>query len=168
MPTPSELLALSRRLSAGNNGNPPTDAELRRAVSTAYYALFHKILRTAAERFMGTGQTATAGYSILYRGFQHRDIKVICEAISSPTMKLKYQLSLQRKNVSQDMVDFAVVFPILQEVRHLADYDPGYQFAPSDVSYHIDAAELAMDALDRAEPRERADVLALMLVGARS
>ena len=56
MPIPFEFLALARSLSAGSDGLRPNDAELRRAVSTAYYALFHKVVHTAADRFMGPGQ----------------------------------------------------------------------------------------------------------------
>ena len=38
---PQELIRAARQLAVGqNNSGQPTDAELRRAVSTAYYALF--------------------------------------------------------------------------------------------------------------------------------
>lgn len=167
MPIPSELLALARSLSAGSDGSRPNDAELRRAVSTAYYALFHKVVRTAADRFMGPGQQNSAGFSILYRGFQHRDTKTVCEALQVSTLKPKYQNSLRRTFTSQDMRDFASAFPALQEARHLADYDPATRFFPSDVSSLVDAAEVAMDASDRAAVDEKTDVLVLMMVGAR-
>jgi len=42
------LLAAARRLSDASRQPPPTDAQLRRAVSTAYYAVFHTVLRAAA------------------------------------------------------------------------------------------------------------------------
>ena len=69
--------------------------------------------------------------------------------------------------MSQEARDFARSFPVLQDARHLADYDPSIQFLPSDASYFIDAAEAAMSAFDRIPPDEKADILALMLVGAR-
>jgi uncharacterized protein (UPF0332 family) len=58
MPDPAELLAVARQLA--NSLPQPNDAQLRRAVSTAYYAVFHKILLAAAERFMGPGTESTA------------------------------------------------------------------------------------------------------------
>lgn len=167
MPVPSELLALARNLSTGSGGSQPNDSELRRAVSTAYYALFHKVVRTAASRFMGPGQENSAGFSILYRCFQHRVIKTVCEEIQVPTLKQKYQTSLRRTSVSQDMKDFPVIFAALQEARHLADYDPAIRFLPSDVTSWIDGAEVAMNAFDRATVDEKTDILALMMVGAR-
>ena len=167
MPDPTELLTLARRLSVGSGASHPNDAELRRAVSTAYYALFHKVARAAAERFMGPGQENAAGFSILYRGLEHREIKSVCEALQVSTLKQKYQTSLGRQFFSQDMKDFCSALPALQEARHSADYDPGRRFIPSDVASLIDAAETAMDAFDRAAADEKTDVLALMLVGAR-
>jgi len=168
MPDPHELLAVARLLSSADDGHAPSDAHLRRAVTTAYYALFHKVLGAAATRFMGPNQQQTAGFALLYRGFDHRAMKDICEALQVSTLKTKYRTALRRHSVSQDMRDFAGIFPSLQESRHLADYDPAVAFLASDVTSLVDAAEVAMDAFDRAPPDERADVLALMMVGARS
>jgi hypothetical protein len=162
-----ELLALARRLSLGSGHWQPNDAELRRAVSTAYYALFHKIAGTAAERFMGPGQQSSAGYALLYRGFEHRKIREICEVLEASTLKNKYKFHLRRAAVSKDMQEFARALPSLQEARHLADYDPAAQFLPVDVASLIDAAELALQAFDRVAADEQADVLALMMLGAR-
>jgi hypothetical protein len=164
---PSELIAVARSLANPGGPTPPNDAQLRRAVSTAYYALFHKVLRAAAERFMGANQENTAGFAILYRGFDHAVMKRICEALQVSTLKDRYKYHLRRTSVSQDMRDFAGAFPALQDARHLADYDPSVELLPSDVSSLVDAAEVAMEAFDRCAPDEQADVLALMMVGAR-
>jgi hypothetical protein len=168
MPSSTDLLTVARLLSNASAQPPPSDAQLRRAVSTAYYALFHHILRAAALRFMGPGQEATAGYAILYRGFDHRRMKEICEGLQPSTMKGKYAYHLRRTAVSQNMRDFAGTFPELQDARHHADYDPVAVFLPSDVASLVDETEVAMDAFDRTAPDEQADVLALMLVGARN
>ncbi len=55
-------MALARRLSDTTHGRVPTATELSRAVSSAYYAVFHKLLWSAAQRFNGPGQEATAAY----------------------------------------------------------------------------------------------------------
>jgi uncharacterized protein (UPF0332 family) len=167
MPDPADLLALARRLSDASGPAPPNDAELRRAVSTAYYALFHKVARRAAQRFMGTGHEDTAGFALLHRCFNHGRMKEVCEALQVSTLNKKYKRYLRRSAVSQDMRDFAAFVPLLQEYRHEADYDPAAQFLPSFVSELVDGAESAMDAFDRVTPDEQADVLALMMVGTR-
>jgi len=167
MPDSADLLALARLLSTISSEPHSPDVHLRRAVSTAYYAVFHKILHAAALRFMGPGQEKAAGYAILYRSFDHRHMKMVCEALQVSTLKDKFKYHLRRNNVSQEMRNFAGIFPDLQDARHLADYDPAVEFLPSDVSSLIDAAELAMAAFDRATPEEQADVLALMMVRTR-
>ncbi len=136
-------------------------------MSTAYYAVFHKIARSAAERFMGPGQQKTAGFVLLYRGLDHRKLREVCEVLQASTLKDNYKFHLRRSAVSTDMQDFARAFPPLQEARHLADYDPAVQFLPSDVTSLVISAERALQAFDRVAADEQADVLALMMVGAR-
>jgi uncharacterized protein (UPF0332 family) len=167
MPNPSELLALARHLSTATATFTPNDAELRRAVSTAYYALFHNVVAAAAERFMGPGYQNSAGYGIIYRGFEHREIKNICEALEASTLKEKYKKALKRTSLSKEIKYFARMFPFIQEQRHGADYDPHVRLFASDVVTLVNATEAAMGAFDRAAADEKADILALMMVGAR-
>ncbi len=117
---------------------------------------------------MGVGQEHTAGYALLYRGFEHQRMKSVCQALLASELSVKYRYCLRRAAVSQDMRDFASTFPALQEARHLADYDPAAEFVAFDVAALVDAAELAMNAFRRADAEEQADVLALLLVGARN
>jgi hypothetical protein len=168
VPDPADLLAVARVLLSAGSASPPSDAQLRRAVSTAYYALFHKVLGTGAERFMGAGNRRSAGYSLLYRSFNnHGRMQSVCEALNVPTLSKTLQQQLGRPALSQDMRDFASDFVALQEKRHLANYDPSVIFVLSDSANQVDIAEAAMLAFDRATSEEKADVLALMLSGAR-
>ncbi len=120
----SDLLAVARLLATVEEGTPSSGAMLRRAVSTAYYALFHKVSHAAAQRFMGPDQEASAGFALIYRCFDHRNMKMVCQALRAATLKVSFQIHLRRTAVSRDMLDFAKAFPELQEARHLADYDP--------------------------------------------
>jgi hypothetical protein len=54
LPDPSDLLDAARVLMHSASSLPLTEARMRRAVSTAYYAVFHKVLQAGAEHFMGT------------------------------------------------------------------------------------------------------------------
>jgi hypothetical protein len=121
---PAELLAVARVLLAVGAPSPPGQAQLRRAASTAYYALFHKILRTAGERFAGSGQEESGAYAILYRSFDHAHRKRVCEDLQVSTLKDRIKGPLRRNTVSQHTRDFAGTFPAFQDIRHLADYDP--------------------------------------------
>jgi hypothetical protein len=134
VPDPSELIATARLLLGAPGSAAPTQAQLRRAASTAYYAVFHKVLRAAAERFAGLGQEHSGAYAILYRSFDHGHMKQMCEALLKSTLPDALKWRLRRDAVSQETRDFAGSFPALQEIRHLADYDPTIVFLASDVS----------------------------------
>ena len=134
MPNPTDLLAVAGLLSNASAQPPPSDAQARRAVSTAYYALFHKVVQAAAQRFMGQSHEKSAGYALLYGSFAHHHMKVVCEALQVSTLRDRFRYLLRRNAVSRDMRDFAGAFPALQEARHRADYDPTVEFLPSDVS----------------------------------
>ena len=162
---PVDLLAVARLLAAEAHAS---DAQLRRAVSTAYYALFHRVLRAAASRFMGLDEENSAGYALIYRSFDHRHMKAVCEGLDVSTLKDSLKRQLGRNAVSQDMRRFASNFPVLQEARHLADYDPQGVFLHADVLSLIDTAAVAIEAFDRTTADEQADILALMLVRARN
>ncbi len=165
---PAELLGVARLLCEATGEGQPNDARLRRAVSTAYYAVFHTVLRAASQRFMGPGQETSAGYTLLYRGFEHQRMKMVCEALQASELKDKYKRHLRRRAVSQELRDFAGAFAELQEARQRADYDPSEELALSDVASIVDLAELAIGAFDHVAPEEQVDVLALLLVGARN
>jgi hypothetical protein len=94
-------------------------------------------------------------------------MKMVCQAVQASTLKEKYRRHLGRSKISPDMRDFADAFPKLQEARHLADHDPAIAFLHREVLSLIDSADAAMMAFDRAEPAERDDVLALMMVRTR-
>ena len=170
VPDPAALLAAARLLADPNATGAawPDDARLRRAVSTAYYAVFHTVLRAAADRFMGPHEQASPGYAILYRGFQHGEMREACKMLRRSTLPPKYSRALRRATVSQALRDFAGAFAELQDERHRADYDPVASFLPSEVATILLSAENAIDSFAKIPPYERADVLALLLAGARA
>jgi uncharacterized protein (UPF0332 family) len=168
VPLSADLIDVARRLTDTSADPSPGHARLRRAVSTAYYALFHKVLGAASDRFLGSDRKATAAYGLLYRGFDHRTMRTVCEALHAAKLSERYRTQLGRLEISQDMRDFASLLPRLQRARQLADYDPATEFSASDASDRIDVAEAAIAAFDRAAPDEQTDVLALLLVGARN
>lgn len=167
MPDPAGLLAAGRLLlSAGEQ--PPSDAQCRRAVSTAYYALFHAILGAAATRFMGSGQEERPGYGLLYRGFQHGRMRRVCQDLTASPLRPALQRQLGRSDAGAEMRQVALAFIQLQDARHAADYDPAAAFSPVNAESRLLQAELAIATFARVPPEEQADILALMLVDPRA
>jgi uncharacterized protein (UPF0332 family) len=167
VPDPAALLGVARLLADADASSPPSDAQLRRAVSSAYYAVFHKVLRAGARRFMGPGSESQAGYRLIYRGFTHSRLKEVCKRLDIGLLAPKMQEQLGRQMVGQDMRRFASDLVALQELRELADYDPQAVFRHSDAISAVEQADVAMQAFDRTPLEEQADVLALMLVSNR-
>ena len=131
---PHELIRAARQLATGqNNPGQPTDAELRRAVSTAYYALFHALASCCADLLVGAdlalgGHRLHALWIQTYRGLNHGIVRQRCE-----------------KNIVQAfpaaIQDFAEQFADMQGYRHNADYDPDTVFFQGEVLKLIDETE---------------------------
>jgi len=60
VPLSSDLIDVARRLVDTGTGAGSRDADLRRAVPTAYHALFHMLLRAAPDRFFWFGSDIKA------------------------------------------------------------------------------------------------------------
>jgi hypothetical protein len=90
----------------------PTQASLRRSVSTAYYALFHLLIQDASANW---SRLDTRDY--LARAFEHKTMK---EA-SSRAENATYERSVSPQVVAK-LRSVAKAFRELQFQRHLADY----------------------------------------------
>ena len=104
----------------------------RRAVSTAYYALFHLLIEDACANWAQTDQRTKLG-----RQFDHRRMK---EASAS---------TAKRTPTGTDLFVVSNSFVHLQEKRHKADYDLTGSFSDLDVAVDLSAAELAFQSWER-------------------
>jgi len=110
----------------------PKQASLRRAVSAAYYALFHLLIDEAVGHW-----GVPRHRSILARTFDHGKMKGISEDhIRSFYSSGQPLTGAQLKNVAQAFVQ-------LQEKRHTADYDNAFVWSRDDALVAIDAAAAA-------------------------
>ena len=159
-----EMLLVARDLLYGENAS---DSHRRRAVSTAYYAVFHAIARTASLRFVGPGSETTVAYRLLYRSFDHGNMRSICKELDKEPMAKAIQLRIGRSAVTPATRNLAHNFVDLQQARHIADYDPAAAISAEDVADLIEEATMAIVALLQIPLPEQADVLALMMVKAR-
>jgi len=141
------LLATARKLA--RSANRPRQADLKRAVSTTYYALFGFLARECADLLVGTGLARnTPAWRHVYRALDHGFAKSACTQV----VNLRFP---------PEIAQFANIFISMQEQRHTADYDPIARFTRAEVIAMIDGVEQAISDYRRAT---RADKLAFAVL----
>ncbi len=149
------LLDLTRQLAAGSSKRP-RQIELRRAVSSLYYAMFHALALMNANQIAGSTRRRSDAWVRVYRALDH----------------VKTKDELRRRDVrslSPQIGQFAILFVELQDLRHEADYDPR-PFAPNkqQVLAMISQAEKAIEGLETLPPDLRTQLAAIVLLKARN
>jgi uncharacterized protein (UPF0332 family) len=114
------------------DGANPKQASLRRAVSTAYYALFHLLIDEAVSNW------AVARHrSKLARTFDHGPMRRVCDDCVQSFYKAGEPPSLL------PLKDVAETFSELQLMRHTADYDNSLIWTKADAQEWIREAGIA-------------------------
>lgn len=139
MAFPEDLLEQARHL-ARREPQRPKQASLRRAVSTAYYALFHLLITEATRNWKRASQRHTLG-----RAFDHGAMRSACEKKRSELNKYLRNASSLTPQVTASVQLHTVTdtFIQLQQHRHMADYDSSKQWSRKEVSFHLTALEAA-------------------------
>ena len=136
------MIVTARKLA---NASPrrPRQADLKRAISTAYYALFHAMAKDAADMLVGVGPSRPdKAWTHAYRSLQHGDAKNACEGVR----KLGFPAAI---------INCADVFVKLQQNRHDADYDPDCRVLRADAMAAIELAEYVIIGLRDAPKKDR-------------
>ena len=141
---PRDFIALARHL-LQQGATRPSQVSLRRALSTAYYALFHALARNGADLLVGktTDARSRHAWRQVYRGLEHGQAKQACK---NERILRKFPSGIQ---------NFGRIFVIMQEQRHTADYDPNARFTKSYVTSRINGAENAIKNLDSTDAKDR-------------
>jgi uncharacterized protein (UPF0332 family) len=126
----------------------PKQASLRRAVSAAYYGLFHLLVEEAA-RFFATaiGRTDPATIARLARTFDHALLKDVSNRFKQSQLPVALQSS--GYVIPDDLKLVAKVFTDLQDARHIADYDTARTLTRTEVQDHIRDVSRAIEAWNR-------------------
>ena len=119
MALPHDLLDLADHL-ARREPRRPRQASLRRAVSSAYYGLFH-LLIDAASRQLAPSRPIELRAKI-GRAFNHRDMQGVCRQFSSGS-PADATRGLIAYPIEPELILVARAFVQLQEARHEADYN---------------------------------------------
>lgn len=162
MISPTELLDTARYLPRRNQ-NRPSQADLRRAVSTAYYALFHLLVQEATAALVDDPGLR----GLVPRAFDHADMKAACLAFIGGTPPEVIR-SLLPAAIPDDLRVVAREFSKLQEARHAADYNPVAAFNRPAAVASVRRAEEAFAAWERVKGEPAATVFrASLLLGKR-
>ena len=148
--TSGDLIRIARHLASGavsGRRGRPRQTDLCRAVSAAYYALFHALAQSCADLLAGSTPVnrTRPGWRQTYRALEHGLARRQC---ANRVMMSRFPPEIQ---------DFGELFVELQRERHHADYDPGVTFDRSRVMQLIDRAVsiiAGFEAADRGQRRE--------------
>ena len=117
---PLDFITTARRLATGSRRGRPLETDLRRAISTAYYALFHCLANCCADTIVGSSGSnrSRPAWNQAYRALEHGLTRRRCE---NRGMMARFP---------RDVQDFARLFVLMQKMRHAADYDPDASDTP--------------------------------------
>ena len=134
---------------------------LRRSVSTAYYALFHRINHDAVA-MLAPNVSPETNHRI-QRWFDHAEMKRVCGRFL-PTKLDQPLRGLIGDAASADLQEVARSLILLQEARHSADYDLSYAISWNDAFKLLDQATNAIDAWERIAASAEANIFILSLL----
>lgn len=135
----------------------PRQSDLRRAVSTAYYAVFDMLAQQNADLLVGSTGADRSEHAWVqtYRAIDHRAARTACKDARS-------------LGFPAGIVTFAETFVALQRRREDADYDPVSRLTKAEALAAIEEAQAAIEALKAAPTRDRRAFSVQVLLRRRS
>ena len=128
------MIATARKLLAGE----PCETDLRRAISTAYYALFHHLCASFSSVVLHPpGADFARARTQAYRYIEHGQAKRSCDEVRTGT-----------RGFPPAIMAFATTFVALQRYRIEADYQPTVAFDAALARSLVEDAEKAIAAHD--------------------
>lgn len=174
MISPDGLLTHAQRLAGQGRGRPP-EADLRRGVSAAYYAVFHDLTDGAARHLIGSSPDSMRNQ--LRRSWSHGELVAAAELVAGraktlaanpsapPTPEMAKGGPLVDIAASDaDLVTALRLFAELQEKRHQADYDHDARFEKVTLLSACTDARNARDKLASATDAGREALFTLLTV----
>ena len=142
-----EMILMARALASGALGSGrgrPRQAELRRAVSLAYYAMFHSLAKQAADTLVGAtrGSRSQRAWLQAYRSLEHGFAAAQCKR---PIIR----------RFPDEIQSFGKLFIYNQRLRRDADYNPDASFVRYEVLQLIDETERVVLDFERADALDK-------------
>jgi hypothetical protein len=123
-----DLVRLAEGMLSDRPGRP-VQAELRRSVSTAYYAVFHGLIEESTRWLAGA--SAKDLRQVMARSFEHGAMRDLAERVIHNSIPVFTRPLIP--SVPTDLRVVASVFSNLQGERHRADYDWASPFSKVEV-----------------------------------
>lgn len=147
-----EMLAVARELLALKATHHEEEV-VRRAVSTAYYSVFHLLTEAATGLYVSPGSPATG---VLRRTLNHEPMKAVSGMFSKGNYPKVFQDVASKMPVSADLKVVAKAFVDLQIEREKADYEFGIKMERSEATLLIEKAEKAFEAWEKVKNTDEA------------
>jgi uncharacterized protein (UPF0332 family) len=163
VPDPDHLLDQADRLIASTGRGAARHVDLRRAISSAYYALFHAVTAQATDELVGRSHRQTQRYRRVYRCVEHKALRKLFGDIVKPTLPRKYANHAPDGGFGHGLEYFATTLVQLQDQRHLADYDPLFPVTRGGAIGTVQKAREALERFRDSEPARRRELLTLVL-----
>lgn len=141
----------------------PRQASLRRAISAAYYELFHLLVHEATNRLIGGVARAELRHC-LGRAFAHADMKSVAQQFAANNVSQKVASGLRRQPLQPDLINVASAFVDLQQARHEADYDTARRFTRQEALMLVGQVDQAFEGWQRIRSSLQADVFLVALL----
>jgi uncharacterized protein (UPF0332 family) len=156
----TELLELANHL-ANLDSESHRQASLRRAVSTAYYALFHLLVSETTLNWNRVETRAALG-----RLFEHGKMKSVCDKKVSDLNKLFKEKPPDSREltVSRHLHAIADTFAQVYQQRTAADYDTSEEWNKVNVQRQVDSVSAAFKNWEviKQEPEVQAFLFSLL------
>jgi hypothetical protein len=159
---PDHLLDQAAKLIRLDGEGAARQVALRRAVSNAYYSVFHLIAAALADQFVGSTKRNVAQYGLVYRLVSHGDLAKLCEDLSKKTPPRRFTSYLPTGGFGTNLVAVFAAVKDLQEKRYSADYNPTMKFHTSYAVLAISTAQSALARFRAAPDVEKAAFLSLL------
>jgi uncharacterized protein (UPF0332 family) len=163
---PDHLFEQAEELIMPQSGRP-RQADIRRAISAAYYGIFHATITKAVDQFVGATNRDKGHYSLVYRSVSHSRLRELCNEVQKPTLSNKYRPYVPPAGLGPHIVAVAEAIVELQEKRHSADYDVAIRMNRSDAALAISTARAALERFGKASQQEQLAFLSLLLFSPR-
>ena len=151
---PSHLLSIAEDLAGYRGSANLRQTAMRRAVSNAYYAVFHALCGVCADGLVGRGKPDLM--RTVYRSIDHGPVK-------------RSLLSAAALSTFPDIVKIADLFASLQQHRHAADYEPLMPlFNRSQTLAIIEEARRAVVLIEQLDAEARLRLSILLVVSKRA
>lgn len=149
-----DLIEIAKELALRDAGRPKSTS-LRRATSSAYYALFHALAELCADALVGWKEPWPV-LSPVYRSLEHAKARSVLNEVRREGPR------------GSSLESVAVAFAALQDARYDADYNPEqFRFNRSGTIELIDAAEQAVTAIELLSRDERLSLAVRLIIKPR-